>query len=150
MTQVDQVEVPARVRTPKPNPDRPEIVEVEVERISAPSEVERASQRAHPPRAGLFSRVWNALAPVVLGMLIDAGDVATPFITFPFSILAGMVAGYLFSGFLRVPPTWRMVITGLTGVYWAAPFTGAVPLATATMLVVQIVRPEGLKDEPFG
>lgn len=154
MARVDQVEVPARVRTPQPSPGRPEIVEVDVERIGSPPGATETDGAAHGwprrSRPGFLSRVWDAVSPVLLGILIDLGDALTPLFTVPFSIPVGMFVGYMISGLLRVPPTWRMVITAASGFYWAVPFTEAVPLATAILVVVQIVRPDGVRDEPFG
>ena len=119
-----------------------EVIEVEVERFE---------HGAGPPaglRGRFLSRLWRALGPVLLGMLVDCGDLATlgplALVAFP----AGMVAGYLFSGFLDVSPTWRVGITVLTGLYWASPLN-FVPLATVFATAVQVFRPGALAREPF-
>lgn len=108
------------------------MIEVEVERIDpGPSSGQRLRQRA-----------VRTLAPVLLAMLIDAGDLAT----FPGSSVValplGVIAGYLFSGFLRVAMPWRIIISGVTGLYWALPFTGFLPLATCITAVVEFFEPE--------
>lgn len=117
-----------------------EVIEVDVERIEPV---------AHPTRS-LRGRVWAAVAPVLLAMFIDVGDLA---MIVPFGrvvgLPVGMLAGYLYAGFLNVPPTWRMVITVVTGLYFMAPFTSFVPMATVTAAVVQVVAPERLRHEPF-
>lgn len=117
-----------------------EVIEVEVERIDP--------ERSAAP--GLRRRIWAVLAPVVLATFIDVGDLA---MIVPFGrvvgLPVGMLAGYLYAGFLDVPPTWRIGITVVTGLYFMAPFTSFVPMATITAAVVQIVAPERLRHEPF-
>ena len=101
------------------------------------------------PSAGrkLPQRAVQALAPVLLALLIDAGDLAT----FPGTTLValplGMVAGYLFAGFLRVATPWRVIIACVTGLYWALPFTGLFPLATSITTVVEFLGLDRGKDE---
>lgn len=115
-----------------------DVIEVEVERLDAAPSRRRAAAR----------RVWHLVGPVVLAMVLDGGDLAT---FGPLGLLAmpaGMIAGYLFSGFLEVSPTWRVLITIATGLYWAAPLN-LVPVATIAAATVQLVRPGALSREPF-
>ncbi len=113
------------------------MIEVEVERIDPePTSGQRLRRRA-----------VRTLAPVLLAMLIDAGDLAT----FPGSMVValplGMVAGYLFAGFLRLATPWRIIIACVTGLYWALPFTGLLPLATCITAAVEFFEPERGEDE---
>lgn len=115
-----------------------DVIEVEVERLGEA-----------PSRGSLLrQRLWHALGPVVLAALIDGGDFATFGPLGLIAMPAGMIAGYLFSGFLGVSPTWRVAITILTGLYWASPLN-FIPLATIVAVVVQLVRPGALHREPF-
>lgn len=66
-------------------------------------------------------------------------------ITLPF----GLLVGYLFSSYLKVAPTWQVIITCIVGVYWYAPFTTFLPLATIIAAMVQIFDPAKWKEEPF-
>jgi len=94
----------------------------------------------------LRRRAVRTFAPVLLAMLIDAGDLATFPGTTVVALPLGMLAGYLFSGFLRVATPWRIIISGVTGLYWALPFTGFFPLATSITTVTEFFqgdRPEG-------
>ena len=119
-----------------------EVIEVEVERLG------EGPRRSQEPFKRLGDRLWKAFGPVLFGVLIDAGDLAT---FAPLSFLAlpiGIVAGYFFSGFLEVSPTWRIAITILTGLYWASPLN-FIPLATAIASVLQVMRPGALQKEPF-
>jgi hypothetical protein len=118
--------------------DRPEVIEVEVERIDpGPSSGQRLRRRA-----------VQTLAPVLLAMLIDAGDLATFPGTTVIALPLGMLAGYLFSGFLRVATPWRILISGITGLYWALPFTGFFPLATSITTVTEFFSGKLSEDEP--
>lgn len=120
--------------------DAPEVIEVEVERLGEKPSMAKA----------MGSRLWNAVGPVLLALFLDAGDFLT---TGPLAVLGvplGMLAGYVFSGFVGASPTWRIAITMLTGLYWVAPVTGFLPFATVTATVMQVVAPNKLKEEPFG
>ena len=107
-----------------------EVVEIEdVERLDGPR---RDDPRDREPTSWQ-RRAWRVAAPTVLGMLIDAGDVVMPFFLPLFPV--GCLLGFLWSGYLDVPPTWRLTITVLTGLYLIAPFTAMVPAATVMSTV---------------
>ncbi len=109
---------------------------MEVERIDGePTRGQRLRQRA-----------VQTLAPVLLAMLIDAGDLATFPGTTVVALPLGMLAGYLFSGFLQVATPWRILISGITGLYWALPFTGFFPLATSITTVTEFFRGKPAED----
>lgn len=109
-------------------------------------EVERLGVR--PTRSEVVrKRAWNILLPTVLGMVIDGGDLFTSMMTIAFPL--GCVIGFVWAGFLDVPPTWRLVITVLTGAYLVAPFTTMVPVATLVAVIVQVFHPKALQREPF-
>ena len=80
--------------------------------------------------------------------LIDAGDLATFPGTTVIALPLGMLAGYLFSGFLRVATPWRILISGITGLYWALPFTGFFPLATSITTVTEFFSGKPAEDGP--
>lgn len=118
-----------------------EVVEVEVERLGV-----RPSKRR-----AFLAKAWAILGPVVFALLVDAGDLLTGSpLMIPFALPAGMLVGYIFSGFLDVTPTWRIGITLATGIYWASPFTALIPLATVSATVGQIAAPGSMQEEPFG
>ena len=122
-----------------------EVVEVEVERLGGA----RAGSGAVSPLAAFGERLWRRLAPVLLALFLDAADLLTAGPLGVIGLPLGMLAGYAYAGALGVPPTMRIVITAVTGVYFMTPLTGLVPVATITAMVVQIVAPERLEHEPF-
>ena len=121
-----------------------EVVEVEVERLGG----ERAGS-APGSLATFGDRLWRRLAPVLLALFLDAADLLTAGPLGAIGLPLGMLAGYAYAGLLGVPPTMRIVITVVTGVYFMTPLTGLVPAATITAMVIQIVAPERLEHEPF-
>ncbi|GEM_PF-2409076 len=120
---------------------QPEVIEVEVERLEPGPAGPTRGQR-------LRRRAMRVLAPVLLAMLIDAGDLITIPGTFLVSLPCGMLAGYLFSGFLRVAAPWRIIIACITGLYWALPFTGFLPLATSITTVTEFFNGDRSDGEP--
>ena len=86
----------------------PEVLEVEVERLGV-----------RPSRLDVIkSRAVKVLMPVLLGGLVDFGDLITSPILAPIFLPLGMLVGYLFAKWLDAPPTWRFCIAALVGVYW--------------------------------
>ena len=139
MPDLDPFSRPAPGR-PSGEPETPEVIEVEVERLGE-----------RPSAAKVIGgHLWNRVGPVLLAMFIDVGDLFTIGPLLFLGVPLGMLAGYVFSGFLGVSPTWRIAFTVITGVYWVVPFTTFLPLATITAAVVQIVAPDKFKEEPFG
>lgn len=122
-----------------------EVVEVEVERLGG----ERAGGGAQSPLATFGDRLWRRLAPVLLALFLDAADLLTAGPLGAIGLPLGLLAGYAYAGLLGVPPTMRIVITVVTGVYFMTPLTALVPAATITAMVIQIVAPERLEHEPF-
>ncbi|MEM6671888.1 MAG: hypothetical protein AAF726_03535 [Planctomycetota bacterium] len=121
--------------------DAPEVVEVEVERLE-----ERPTRGQQVRR-----RVVGTLVPVVLAMVIDAGDLTLGLIPIarPLALPLGLIAGFVFSGYLRIAPTWRVIVTCLVGIYLVMPFTSMIPLATVIAAVSQVMEPRRWQDEPF-
>ena len=122
-----------------PQPADPEVVEVDVERLG--------ERRSHGQR--LLGRFRALALPALLALLIDAGDAVSIPGTGAIALPFGLLAGYLFSGFLQVAPTWRVIITVITGIYWATPFTGMIPMATIIAIVGLVFDPANWKEEPF-
>lgn len=131
------------MRLRKHNPDttpRPrEVVEVEVERLGV-----------QPTRRDVIqSRVMGVVKPVVLGALVDLCDVLSITALAPIFLPFGMVVGYIFAKWLDAPPTWRVMIAALVGVYWVVPFTSPIPLASATAAFVYIFKPDVMRRDPI-
>lgn len=117
-----------------------EVLEVEVERLGVrPSWVEV-----------IRGRIVGVLKPVVLGGLVDFGDLLTvsPILA-PIALPVGVLVGYMFAKWLDVPPTWRFLIAGLVGVYWIVPFTSPVPIAALIAGFVAIFKPDVMKHDPL-
>ncbi len=121
-----------------PDTDQPlvEVVEVEVERLGV----------MPTRREVLMKRTVGVLKPVVLGLLVDAGDLISGG---PFFLPIGVVVGYLFARWLDAPPTWCVVIAGVVGVYWMTPFTNFMPLAAPIAAFVYIFKPEMMERDPI-
>ena len=118
---------------------QPEVLEVEVERLGVrPSWIEV-----------IRGRVMNVLKPVILGGLIDAVDVISSPLLAAFFLPLGLVVGYLFAKWLDVPPTWRLGISALVGIYWIVPFTSPVPLAAVIAGFVAIFKPDVMSHDPI-
>ena len=118
---------------------RQEVLEVEVERLGVrPSRMEVIRGRAA-----------NVIKPVILGGLVDFGDLITSPILAPIFLPLGMLVGYLFAKWLEAPPTWRFYIAALVGVYWIVPFTSPVPIAALTAGFVAIFKPDVMKHDPL-
>ena len=116
-----------------------EVLEVEVERLGV-----------RPSRWEVIrGRFVNVLKPVVLGGLVDFGDLITSPILAPVFLPLGMLVGYLFAKWLEAPPTWRLCIAAMVGVYWIVPFTSPVPVAALTAGFVTIFRPDVMKHDPL-
>ena len=49
---------------------------------------------------------------------------------------------------LRVATPWRILISGITGLYWALPFTGFFPLATSITTVTEFFSGKPAEDGP--
>ena len=56
------------------------------------------------------SRAVKVLMPVLLGGLVDFGDLITSPILAPIFLPLGMLVGYLFAKWLDAPPTWRCLL----------------------------------------
>ncbi|MEM1450129.1 MAG: hypothetical protein AAF957_12835 [Planctomycetota bacterium] len=124
-----------------PSPTDPEVIEVEVERLGV-----------HPTRGQrLRRRVIDTLVPILVAVAIDTGDLGLGLVPIgrPLALPVGLLAGYVFSGYLRVAPTWRVILTCVIGLYFALPFTGPIPLATILAACVQLFDPDRFKREPF-
>ena len=116
-----------------------EVIEVEVERLGV-----------QPTRRELASkRFMEILKPVALGAMVDLCDLFTFAPFSPFFLVLGMIVGYLFAKWLDAPPTWRIVISGIVGVYWVIPLTGPIPLAAAIAAFVYIFKPEVMRRDPI-
>ncbi|MEM9379804.1 MAG: hypothetical protein AAGB93_07615 [Planctomycetota bacterium] len=119
----------------------PEVIEVEVERLGV------------PPTRGqkIRRRLFDTLVPIVVAVAIDTGDLGLGLVPIgrPLALPVGLLAGYVFSGYLRVAPTWRVILTCVVGLYFALPFTGPIPLATILAAGVQLFDPDRFKREPF-
>ncbi|MGD2018794.1 MAG: hypothetical protein PVJ89_11795 [Planctomycetota bacterium] len=118
----------------------PEVIEVEVERLDG----------APDPGPRLGRRAARTLTPILLAMVIDAGDLATLPGTAALALPAGLAVGYLFSGYLAVATTWRVIIACVTGLYWALPFTNVLPLATAITALVEVLDPDRARSGSRG
>lgn len=129
----------ARPLEPVRDGSRPEIVEVEVERLGV-----------KPTRREVVrERVVSLFKPILLGAMVDLGDVITPPMFAPIVLPVGLFVGYLFARVLDAPPTWRLLIAGLVGVYWIVPFTSPIPVAAATAAIVYIFRPDVMERDPI-
>lgn len=129
---------------------RREVVEVEVERLGGPDPLGPDPLGPEPTRLeALGNRIWRATAPVLMAMFLDLGDLLTAGPLGAIGLPLGLVLGYLVGGFIDVPPTWRIALMVLTGVYFMAPFTSMVPLATVLAFVLKVAAPKQLRREPF-
>ncbi|MFT5734646.1 MAG: hypothetical protein ACJA0P_001350 [Planctomycetota bacterium] len=127
----------------KHNPDTTpvtrEVVEVEVERLGVePTRLEAMQERAA-----------SVLKPIMLGGLVDVCDILTSSALAPIFMPLGMVVGYIFAKWLDAPPTWRVVIAVMVGVYWIVPFTSPIPVAAATAAFVYVFKPEVMRRDPI-
>ncbi|QDV08654.1 hypothetical protein Poly30_42070 [Planctomycetes bacterium Poly30] len=127
----------------KHNPDTlsapREVIEVEVERLGVqPSRIEVIQTRA-----------VSVLKPIMLGGLVDLCDILSMPALAPIFLPLGMVVGYIFARWLDAPPTWRVIIAALVGVYWVVPFTSPIPVAAATAAFVYIFKPDVMRRDPI-
>jgi len=96
-------------------------------------EVKRIEKRheRRPVSNSLYGRFYNAIFPVLGGLILDFADLAT---WGPIGLYAGMVVGviigWFISGIYGFSKNGRLICSVLSGIYCTIPGTFFMPLAT--------------------
>lgn len=119
---------------------RPEVVEVEVERLPLDQEREFPSGPGGPPGPPFPLRPGPLLGPVLAGIVLDCIDLIT---LGPWGVLIGGPAGYVLARAQGLGRGSSLVVASLAALYCAAPQTQRLPLATLVGLYARFARPRG-------
>lgn len=118
--------------------ERPEVLEVEVERLPEDQGREHGHGGGPWGPVGPARRPRGAIGPVLAGVLLDGIDLATPSV--PLGLLIGGPAGYVLARGQGLPRGRSLAIALLAALYCAAPMTPRLPLATLVGLYARFVR----------